>query len=146
MFKRILLSPVTHFNILIVGTLIIIGVMHNNYHHRMDEDVHGYVRQFCEKNLEKCQDIVEGDDYTSTTTDIHVGYEGEIGTASYYVQAGPAVVAVDGVDTETQFSGKAGLGIPVSEAVGVFGEVSFLTADDSDDLGVGGKLGLKYNF
>ena len=24
-----------------------------------------------------------GDDYTSTTTDIHVGYEGEVGTASY---------------------------------------------------------------
>ena len=47
---------------------------------------------------------------------------------------------------ETQFSGKAGLGIPVSDAVGVYGEVSFLTADDSDDLGVGGKLGLKYNF
>ena len=87
-----------------------------------------------------------GDDYTSTTTDIHVGYEGEVGTASYYVQAGPAVVAVDGVDTETQFSGKAGLGLPVSDALGVYGEVSFLTADDSDDLGVGGKLGVKYNF
>ena len=87
-----------------------------------------------------------GDDYTSTTTDIHVGYEGEVGAASYYVQAGPAVVAVDGVDTETQFSGKAGLGIPVSDELGVYGEVSFLTADDSDDLGVGGKLGVKYNF
>ena len=87
-----------------------------------------------------------GDDYTSTTTDIHVGYEGEVGAASYYVQAGPAVVAVDGVDTETEFSGKAGIGIPVSDAIGVYGEVSFLTADDSDDLGVGGKLGLKYSF
>ena len=87
-----------------------------------------------------------GDNYTSTTTDVHVGYEGEVGAASYYVQAGPAVVAVDGVDTETQFSGKAGLGIPVSDELGVYGEVSFLTADDSDDLGVGGKLGVKYNF
>ena len=27
-----------------------------------------------------------GDDYTGATTDIHVGYEGEVGTASYYVQ------------------------------------------------------------
>jgi hypothetical protein len=53
---------------------------------------------------------------------------------------------VDGVDTETQFSGKAGLGLPVSDVLGVYGEVSFLTADDSDDLGVGGKLGVKYNF
>ena len=89
-----------------------------------------------------------GDDYTGATTDIHVGYEGGIGDtgASYYVQAGPAIVAADGVDTETQFSGKAGLGIPVSDALGVYGEVSFLTADDSDDLGVGGKLGVKFNF
>jgi len=87
-----------------------------------------------------------GDDYTGATTDVHVGYEGEVGAASYYVQAGPAIVAADGVDTETQFSGKAGLGIPVSDALGVYGEVSFLTADDSDDLGVGGKLGVKYNF
>jgi hypothetical protein len=61
--KRILLSPVTQLNILIVGTLIIVGVMHNIYHYHMDEDVHGYVRKFCEKNPEKCQDILEGDDY-----------------------------------------------------------------------------------
>ena len=48
-----------------------------------------------------------------------------------------AIVAADGVDTETQFSGKAGLGIPVSDALGVYGEVSFLTAEDEDDFGVG---------
>ena len=89
-----------------------------------------------------------GDDYTSTTTDIHVGYEGAIGEsgASFYVQAGPAIVAVDGEETDTQFSGKAGVGIPVSDAVGIYGELSFLTAEDEDDFGVGGKLGLKYNF
>ena len=89
-----------------------------------------------------------GDDYTSTTTDVHVGYEGAIGEsgASFYVQAGPAIVAVDGEETDTQFSGKAGLGIPVSDAVGIYGELSFLTAEDEDDFGVGGKLGLKYNF
>jgi|TARA_B100001939_G_scaffold220244_1_gene189571 hypothetical protein len=89
-----------------------------------------------------------GDDYTSTTTDVHVGYEGVIGEtgASFYVQAGPAIVAVDGEETDTQFSGKAGVGIPVSDSVGVYGELSFLTAEDEDDFGVGGKLGLKYNF
>ena len=87
-----------------------------------------------------------GDDYTGATTDIHVGYEGTIGAASYYVQGGPAVVAVDGADTETEFSGKAGIGLPVSDAIGVYGEVSFLTAEDDDDFGVGGKLGVKYNF
>ena len=88
-----------------------------------------------------------GDDYSGATTDIHVGYEGALGdTASYYVQAGPAIVAVDGEDSDTQFSGKAGLGLPVSDNLGVYGEVSFLTADDSDDLGLGGKLGVKFNF
>ena len=89
-----------------------------------------------------------GEDYIGATTDLHVGYEGALGDsgASYYVQGGPAIVAIDGTDTETEFSGKAGLGIPVSDALGVYGEVSFLTADDSDDLGVGGKLGVKYSF
>ncbi len=89
-----------------------------------------------------------GDDYTGATTDIHVGYEGALGDsgASYYIQGGPAIVAVDGADTETEFSGKAGVGVPVTDALGVYGEISFLTAEDSDDLGVGGKLGLKYSF
>jgi hypothetical protein len=87
-----------------------------------------------------------GDDYTSATTDLHVGYEGTAGAASYYVQAGPAIVAVDGQETDTQFSGKAGIGVPVSDAIGVYGELSFLTAEDDDDFGLGGKLGVKYNF
>tara|TARA_Y100000004_G_scaffold74711_1_gene83973 strand:- start:1543 stop:1917 length:375 start_codon:yes stop_codon:yes gene_type:complete len=89
------------------------------------------------------------DDYTGATTDIHVGYEGALGdSASYYVQGGPAVVAVDGVDTETEFSGKAGIGIAVAENVGVYGEVSFITTEiaGDDELNVGGKLGVKYNF
>ena len=87
-----------------------------------------------------------GDDYSGATTDLHVGYEGEAGAASYYVQAGPAIVSVDGEESDTQFSGKAGVGVPVTDAIGVYGELSFLTADDEDDFGVGGKLGLKYNF
>ncbi len=89
------------------------------------------------------------DDYTGATTDIHVGYEGALGdSASYYVQGGPAVVAVDGADTETEFSGKAGIGIEVAENVGVYGEVSFITTEiaGDDELNVGGKLGVKYNF
>ena len=87
-----------------------------------------------------------GDDYKSTTTDVHVGYEGEIGAASYYVQAGPALVSPDGEESDVQFSGKAGLGVPVTDQLGVYGELSFLTADDSDNNGYGGKLGLKYSF
>ena len=87
-----------------------------------------------------------GDDYTAATTDLHVGFEGEAGAASYYIQAGPAIVAVDGEETDTQFSGKAGVGVPVTDALGVYGEMSFLTAEDEDDFGLGGKLGVKYSF
>ena len=91
-----------------------------------------------------------GDDYTGATTDIHVGYEGAIGEsgASFYVQGGPAIVAADGAENSTRFSGKVGLGLPVSDALSAYGELSFITAEDEfmDDLGVGGKLGVKYNF
>ena len=59
---------------------------------------------------------------------------------------GSAVVSVDGEESETEFSGKAGLGLPISDALSAYGEVSFLTAEDDDDFGLGGKLGLKYNF
>tara|TARA_B100001939_G_C16671392_1_gene500409 strand:+ start:272 stop:643 length:372 start_codon:yes stop_codon:yes gene_type:complete len=90
----------------------------------------------------------DGDDYTGATTDIHLGYEGEVGTASYYVQAGPAIVATDGAENSTRVSGKAGLGLPVSDALSAYGELSFITDDGEflDGLGVGGKLGVKYNF
>ena len=89
-----------------------------------------------------------GDDYSGATTDIHVGYEGEVGAASYYVQAGPAIVAADGAENSTRISGKVGAGLPVSDALGVYGELSFITDEDEvfDGLGVGGKLGVKYNF
>ena len=74
-----------------------------------------------------------GDDYTGATTDIHVGYEGALGEgASYYVQAGPAIVAADGAETETQFSGKAGLGVAVTDAVGVYGCLLYTSPSPRD--------------
>tara|TARA_B100002019_G_scaffold107786_1_gene92625 strand:- start:201 stop:575 length:375 start_codon:yes stop_codon:yes gene_type:complete len=89
-----------------------------------------------------------GSNYNSTTTDLHVGYEGPIGEgASYYVQAGASVVSPDGGEVDTVPSGKAGLGIALSDALGAYGEVSFQgSGDASVDRGYGTKLGLKYNF
>ena len=90
-----------------------------------------------------------GDDYVGATTDIHVGFEGEVGDASVYVQGGPAIVAIDGEENETRISGKVGVGVPVTDTLGVYGELSAITASDDfemDDLSVGGKLGVKYNF
>jgi len=92
-----------------------------------------------------------GDDYTGATTDFHVGYEGAIGDgdAAWYIQGGPSIVAVDGVENETRFSGKIGASAALSSSVGVYGELSAITASDelsTSDLGVGGKLGVKYSF
>ena len=89
-----------------------------------------------------------GSDYNSTTTDLHVGYEGVLGdSASYYVQGGASVVSPDGAESDTVPSGKAGLGLAVTDAVGAYGEVSFLGSGDSNvDRGYGGKLGVKYSF
>jgi len=56
--KKILLSPITHFNLMLVGILIFIGVLHEHTHRTMEHDVHGYVRQFCRANPETCESIV----------------------------------------------------------------------------------------
>jgi len=89
-----------------------------------------------------------GSDYNSTTTDLHVGYEGELGeSASYYVQGGASVVSPDGAESDTVPSGKAGLGLALTDALGAYGEVSFVGSGDEDlDRGYAGKLGVKYNF
>ena len=88
-----------------------------------------------------------GSDYTNSTTDFHVGYEGDLSdTVDYYIQGGPAIVAVDGTDNDTQLSGKAGLGIDATEQLNFYGEVSVLTAEGDADNAWGTKLGAKYNF
>ena len=86
-----------------------------------------------------------GNDYTSRTTDIHVGYEGEVGALGYYVQGGPAFSAADGADGSTDFSGKLGGSVAASEKLGVYGEVSFKT-DETADNAYGTKIGAKYSF
>ena len=86
-----------------------------------------------------------GDDYTGATTDLHVGYEGEVGELGYYVQGGPALVNGDAVDGSSEFSGKGGVTIAASEKLDVYGEVSFVTAEDADNT-YGTKIGAKYKF
>ena len=89
-----------------------------------------------------------GTDYSSTTTDFHVGYEDSTGVLDWYVQGGPAVVATDGADSDTRVSGKVGANVAATEKLGFYGEVSVLTADsDTDDDNTWGtKLGAKYSF
>jgi len=89
-----------------------------------------------------------GSEYNGSATDLHVGYEGGLGErGSYYVQGGATLVSPDGGETDTVPSGKAGLGFAVTEALGAYGEVSFVGSGDEDiDRGYGAKLGVKYSF
>ena len=86
-----------------------------------------------------------GNDFTSRTTDLHLGYEGDVGALGYYIQGGPASTSPDAADGNTDFSGKGGLSIAATEKLDVYGEVSFLT-DETADTAYGTKIGAKYKF
>ena len=90
-------------------------------------------------------------DYSGATTDLAIGFEGQASEkVSFYVQGGPAFVAVDGTDgSETQFSGKAGVSIAATDSLGVYGELSGITdeATNGDDIvNWGAKAGVKFTF
>ena len=90
-------------------------------------------------------------DYSGATTDLHIGYEGQASeTVSFYVQGGPAFVAVDGTDgSETEFSGKGGINVAATENLGIYGELSGITneASNGDDIiDWGAKVGAKFTF
>ena len=86
-----------------------------------------------------------GSDYKSRTTDLHIGYENNLGNLAYYIQGGPAINATDGVDTESNLSGKLGGSISATDKLGFYGEVSFAQVEDADN-NYGSKIGVKYSF
>ena len=86
-----------------------------------------------------------GSDFTSRTTDIHLGYENSAGSLDYYIQGGPAFVNPDAGESDTQFSGKLGASVAATERLDVYGEVSFLTAEATDNS-YGSKIGAKFKF
>jgi uncharacterized membrane protein len=59
---KVLGHPVTQFNLLVVGFLFIIQSMHTHAHYTMSLDADSYVRNFCKKNLEKCERIISNFD------------------------------------------------------------------------------------
>jgi len=89
-----------------------------------------------------------GADYTGSTTDFHVGYEGGNETFDYYVQGGPAIVATDGADSDNRLSGKVGANVAATEKLDFYGEVAVLTADSDtdDDNAWATKVGAKFKF
>ena len=86
-----------------------------------------------------------GNDFTSRTTDLHIGYEDTVGQLGYYIQGGPAFTAPDGAEGSTDFSGKLGGSVAASEKLGVYGEISFKT-DETADNAYGTNIGAKFSF
>ena len=86
-----------------------------------------------------------GNNFESRATDLHIGYESKIGIVDWYAQGGKTINAVDGVDSDSNFSGKLGGSIAASEKLGLYGEVSFAAIEDEDNT-YGSKLGVKYSF
>ena len=92
-------------------------------------------------------------DYSSATSDVHVGYEGSTtdGKIAYYVQGGPSLVHSESTDdTETELSGKVGASISATEDLAFYGEVSGASAgeDSAGDniINWGAKVGAKFVF
>ena len=84
------------------------------------------------------------DGYLGSTTDIHIGYEGGDGVYGFYLQGGPALVSPEGGDVDMELSGKIGGSVQATENFSVYGELSFITADE--DPSIGTKIGAKWNF
>ena len=88
-----------------------------------------------------------GSSFDGSITEVHAGFDGPLGEyAGFYVQAGPALVSVEGEDLDTELSGKAGLGIDLTEQLNIYGELSFITSDSNDDYGYATKAGATYRF
>ena len=100
-------------------------------------------------NLERNDGFVAADDseingWGGAATELHLGYEGQLGPMPFYIQGGPAYLQGSGVESETELSGKVGGSFQITDDLGAYWEASFLTGDDT--LGYASKLGAKWSF
>ena len=86
------------------------------------------------------------DGFQTAVTEAHVGYEFENGV---YLQAGSAFVAEDGEEVRSEISGKIGVTADISESLEAYGEVAFITEDQSftaEEISYATKVGVTYRF
>ena len=91
-------------------------------------------------NIETVQSYT-GDDYTGLSTELQLGYEGE----NWYVSGGPIVDSPDNGESSTDFLGKVGGSLALTDAIGAYGEITVQT-DETADNAYGVKVGAKYTF
>ena len=104
-------------------------------------------------NVESNLSYPDGD-YSSTSTEVHLGYEGTAGAEgkiAYYVQGGPSLNHADATDdTETEISGKVGASYAINPDLAAYGELSGATnGEDSDGDTIrdyAAKIGAKFTF
>jgi hypothetical protein len=84
-----------------------------------------------------------GTDYSATSTDFFVGYEGSEGALDYFIEGGPSLTVTDGGVGETVPAGKVGISVKASDSLKVYGE---LAASFDDVNSYGTKAGVKYSF
>tara|TARA_R100000322_G_scaffold161544_1_gene123650 strand:+ start:679 stop:1044 length:366 start_codon:yes stop_codon:yes gene_type:complete len=86
-----------------------------------------------------------GGSHAGAVNELHVGVKGKVAdNVDAYAQIGPAYLQPGIGNGSTEISGKAGASVAISEAVGIYGEVSFMTADGDDNYGV--KTGFTVDF
>lgn len=87
-----------------------------------------------------------GKEFGSSVTEVHAGYEFENG---FFLQGGPAFVAIKGEEGAVEYSGKVGYVTDLSEDLTAYAEVAFITEGkefEFDELNLGTKVGLTYKF
>ena len=85
-----------------------------------------------------------GSTFASSSTDLHIGYEGAGESTSWYIQGGPTGIAPNGGTSEVELGGKVGGSVKAADALAFYGEFSFLTGNAAN--GYGTKVGAKYSF
>ena len=85
-----------------------------------------------------------GTDYSKTSTDFFVGYEGDVGALGYFIEGGPSVTTPDGGVSETVPAGKVGFSVKANDNLKVYGELAASFNDGTNDYGT--KAGVKYSF
>ena len=101
-------------------------------------------------NVESNLSYPDGE-YSATSTDVHIGYEGGSGAVAYYIQGGPSLNHAESTDdTETELSGKVGISVAATDHFALYGEISGSTnGEDSDGDTIkdyGAKIGAKFTF
>ena len=100
-------------------------------------------------NVESNLSYPDGE-YSATSTDVHIGFEGGEGAVAYYIQGGPALNHADATDdTETELSGKIGGSYAATEDLAVYGEISGISNEDAAGDNIvdwGAKVGAKFVF